>query len=99
MVYAHRAASTELLEHAEFRELSAGRVRVVSAEGLIGFKLQALNNNPLRVRDTEDIRELLRLNWARLNMDEVRKYFVLFNREEWLQELIEEIRPEPTPDT
>lgn len=99
LVYAHRAASTELLHGAEFRDIPAGRVRVVSAEGLIGFKLQALNNNPSRVKDAEDIRELLRLNWSRLNRDEVRKYFLLFNREDWLQELIEEMRPEQSPDT
>lgn len=60
--------------------------------GLIGFKLQALQNEPSRQRDAEDIRELIRVNRHRMNMDQVWEYFVLFNRQEWPQELIEELR-------
>ena len=68
-----------------------GSLRVISAEGLIGFKLQALVNNPSRTRDLDDIRALLRAQRGRLNMTEVQEYFSLFEREEMLNELLAEI--------
>jgi hypothetical protein len=97
LLYARRPHSTELLERAEFREFPVGPIRVVGAEGLIGFKLQALHNDPSRLRDAEDIRELLRVNRSRLDMDQVREYFVLFDRQDWLQQLIEELGFEQEP--
>ena len=67
-----------------------GDLRVVSAEGLIGFKLQALVNDPHRTQDLEDIRALLRANRATLDIGQVREYFRLFEREKLLDELLEE---------
>ena len=66
-------------------------VRVVSGEGLIGFKLQGAVNDPRRTRDLEDIKSLLRANRDALNMAEVREYFKLFERESLLDELIKQI--------
>ncbi len=63
---------------------------MVSAEGLIGFKLQALVNDPRRTQDIEDIRMLLRVHCATLDMMEVREYFRLFDREMMLDELLRE---------
>lgn len=91
-LFAHRRVSRELLRDAPKRDTALGRVRVVSAEGLIGFKLQAFVNNPKRTRDIEDIRHLLRNNASTLNMDQVRGYFALFQREPLLDELLSEIR-------
>ncbi len=68
-----------------------GNLRVVSAEGLIGFKLQALVNNPLRTRDDDDIRALLRAQHDQLNMPEVCGHFALFDREEMLNGILAEI--------
>jgi hypothetical protein len=90
-LYAHRPASLQLLAQASERDTGLGRLRVVSAEGLIGFKLQAYVNNPKRTQDIEDIRSLLRANRGSLNMDEVRSYFGLFGREELLNELMADI--------
>lgn len=73
-----------------------GSLRVISAEGLIGFKLQALVNNPSRTRDLEDIRALLRAQHGRLNVAEVREYFTLFDRQEMLDELLAEITNDKT---
>lgn len=87
-LYAHRAASLRLLSEANERDTGMGRLRVVSAEGLIGFKLQAYVNNPKRTQDIEDIRCLLRANRGALNMDEVKSYFDLFKREDLLDELL-----------
>ena len=67
-------------------------LHVVSAEGLIGFKLQALVNDPSRVQDLADIRALLRSNRATLDMAEVRGYFQLFEREAMLDEILHELR-------
>lgn len=89
-LFAHRQAAERLLQNAQERDTGMGRLRVVSAEGLIGFKLQGFINDPRRTRDLEDIRSLLRANRNRLNMDEVRSYFRLFEREPLLDEIIRE---------
>ena len=64
----------------------------MGAEGLIGFKLQGLVNDPRRTQDLEDIRALLRANRATLDMEELREYFQLFDREALLDELLREVR-------
>lgn len=46
---------------------------MVSAEGLIGFKLPGVANDPRRTQDLEDIKALLRANHNSLNMTEVRE--------------------------
>jgi hypothetical protein len=91
LLYALRPAATRLLADAADHHTPIGRVRVVSAEGLIGFKVQGIVNDPRRRRDLEDIRELLRRSRGRLNMDEIRSYFELFDRSELLDELLAEI--------
>ena len=48
-------------------------------------------DNPSRTRDLDDIRALLRAQRGRLNMQEVREYFALFDRQEMLDELLAEI--------
>ena len=68
-----------------------GPLRVVSAEGMIGFKLQALVNDPRRTQDREDIKALLRANRATLKLEEVREYFRLFDREPLFDEILQEI--------
>jgi hypothetical protein len=91
LLYAHRPTARRLLTNAEERSTAIGSLRVISAEGLIGFKLQALVNNPSRTRDLDDIRALLRAQRGRLNMQEVQGYFALFDRQEMLDELLAEI--------
>jgi hypothetical protein len=94
LLYAHRPTALRLLANAEERTTALGPLRVISAEGLIGFKLQALVNNPSRIRDLEDIRSLLRAQRGKLNMAEVREYFALFDRSGWLDDLLAEIADE-----
>jgi hypothetical protein len=90
-LYARRPVAMRLLADAQTRDTVMGRLRVVSAEGLIAFKLQGFVNDPARQRDLEDIRALLRTHRLVLNMSEVRGYFTLFDRETLLDELIAEV--------
>jgi hypothetical protein len=45
LLYAHRPLARRLLSQASERDTSMGRLRVVSVEGLIGFKLQGARRN------------------------------------------------------
>lgn len=92
LLYARRPISRRLLAAAREPARGFGNLRVVAAERLIGFKLQAVVNDPDRVRDLEDIRALLRANRDTLDMSEVREYFRLFDRESLLDELLRELR-------
>ena len=94
VLFAHRPAALRLLKSATERSTAMGKFRVVSAEGLIGFKLQAIINDPTRSQDTGDIRALLRTQAGRLDMTEVRAYFALFDRSDLFDELIAEIANE-----
>jgi len=91
LLYATRPIARRILAAAREFETSFGTIRVISAEGLIGFKLQGFVNNPRRTQDLEDIRALLRANRGTLDLTEVREYFRLFDREALLDELITEI--------
>ncbi len=88
LLYAHRPIASRLLSQAPTRQTPIGSLRIISAEGLIGFKLQALCNDPSRVRDLDDIRQLLQANLGQLDMAEVKQYFTLFEREDLLDELL-----------
>jgi hypothetical protein len=90
-LYASRPTARRLLAGATELKTALGELRVVSAEGLIGFKLQGLVNDPRRTQDLEDIRALLRANRAALDIEELRGYFLLFDREPLLDELLREI--------
>ena len=68
-----------------------GRMRIISVDGLIGFKLQGFVNDATRTRDLDDIRALLKIHRTLLNMDELREYFALFNKAELLNELLDEL--------
>ncbi len=88
LLYAHRPLARRLLAQASERDTPMGRLRVVSVEGLIGFKLQGFVNDPTRTRDLDDIRALLKTHRASLNMDELREYFALFDKAALLHELL-----------
>jgi hypothetical protein len=54
---------------------------VVQTEDLIGLKVQASYSNPRRLQDFIDIERLLDANGSKLDLDRVRNYFKLFDRE------------------
>ena len=88
LLYAHRPLARRLLAQASQRDTPMGRLRVISVEGLIGFKLQGFVNDATRTRDLEDIRALLKIHRTSLDMDELREYFALFNKPDLLNELL-----------
>ena len=87
-LYAHRPLARRLLAQALARETPLGRMRILSVEGLIGFKLQGFANDATRARDLDDICALVKVRRASLNMDELREYFALFNQLELFDELL-----------
>ena len=88
LLYAHRPLARRLLSQAVGRDTPMGRLRVVSVEGLIGFKLQDYVNDATRLRDLDDIRALVQVHRASLDLSQLREYFALFNKQELLNELI-----------
>jgi hypothetical protein len=89
-LFASRPVAQQLLASASEKGTSFGTLRVISAEGLIAFKLQGIVNNPRRTQDLEDIKALLRANRDTLDIAEVREYFRLFDREGLLDDLLNE---------
>jgi hypothetical protein len=87
-LFAHRPLAHRLLADARTHDTALGTLRVISLEGLIGFKLQGFVNDPCRTQDLEDIRSLLRANRDVVNLTELREYFRLFEREPLLDELL-----------
>jgi hypothetical protein len=90
-LYASRPIARRLLAAAVELQTALGKLRVISAEGLIGFKLQGWVNDPSRTQDLEDIRALWRANRTTLDIDELREYFRLFGREPLLDDLLRDI--------
>jgi hypothetical protein len=88
LLYAHRPLARRLLAGAQARETPMGRLRVISVEGLIGFKLQGYVNDATRTRDLDDIKALLKIHRASLNMAELKEYFALFDKQDLLNELL-----------
>ncbi len=67
-------------------------VKVVEAEDLIGLKVQSSTNNPKRaLLDMADIQRLLE-NQPGLDLDRVREYFRIFEREPELDQVLARIK-------
>lgn len=91
LLYASRPIARHLLTNATAHKTAFGNLRVIGAEGLVGFKLQGWVNDPHRTQDIEDIRALLRANQSALDMTEVREYFRIFDQETLLDEILSQI--------
>lgn len=90
--------SRRMLAQATEFSFRNGTSKVVAPEDLIGLKLQALANNPARPHDRGDIEALLRLHGRSMNLALVRDYFILFERESELDELLDTIGAGSTRD-
>jgi predicted nucleotidyltransferase len=88
VMHAQRPISRNLIARAVEIDLDGMKLPVIPAEGLIGLKVQAYNDNPKRLQDVMDMVELFRVNRGTLNMDEIRSYFRLFDRERLLDDIL-----------
>jgi predicted nucleotidyltransferase len=79
--HARRPISQDMLTRAEPVSFDGTPVPVVLTEDLIGLKVQASFSNPRRLQDFIDIEKLLGANRGTLDLDRVRSYFKLFDRE------------------
>ena len=86
-LFARRAYGKAMLARAAAVRVLGESIRVVDASDLIGLKVQASTNDPSRRhRDLADIEQLLRA--AHVDLDRVREYFRLFDREKELDALL-----------
>ena len=87
-LFARRKYTRAMLERALPLRVRIVDTHMVRGEDLIGLKLQAMHNDPSRIQDEQDIRLLMRL--LRVTLDErlLGEYFDLFDRREWLDELL-----------
>ena len=88
VLYARRPISRRLLAQAPEIDIGNLAIPTISAEGLLGLKIQAFHDDPRRIRDLTDMIELIKLNRQHLNFDEVRDYFRLFDSESILDDIL-----------
>ncbi len=86
-LFARQAYGLAMLGRAEPREILGSSIRVADAADLIGLKVQSSSNDPgRRRRDMVDVERLL--GGAGVDLDRVRLYFRLFDREKELDALL-----------
>ncbi len=86
-LFAKQARGRAILARAAARTILGASIRVVDASDLIGLKVQASSNDPSRRhQDLADIERLLAV--AEVDLDRVRDYFRLFDREKELDALL-----------
>lgn len=88
---AHRKYTLAMLQRAREESVLEGKykIKVLRVEDQIGLKIQASSNDPKRLhQDMADIRMLLELHHPKLDTQQIREYFLLFNREKELDNLL-----------
>jgi len=85
----HRAKNMPVFE-GEFE------IKTLLPEDIIGLKVQAIVNDPENRYpvDAPDIQRLLSMHRDNLNMDQVREYFKIFDKENLLDEWLRNINPD-----
>jgi putative nucleotidyltransferase-like protein len=91
--HARREISQSMLARAEPVAFAGATIPVLQAEDLIGLKVQASWSNPARLQDFIDIERLLGANRDTLDLDRVRTYFKLFDREKDLDRALGLVAP------
>jgi hypothetical protein len=92
---ATRAYTKAMLQRAKVMPVLDGAltVRTLLPEDVIGLKVQAIANDPANryAIDAPDIQRLLRIHRAGLDMNLVREYFRVFDKEELLNGWLDQI--------
>ena len=93
---ARRKYSRAMMARAEKKPVfnDSLQVKTLRPEDIIGLKIQAIHNDPGNryVVDAPDIQQLLALHGQQMDMELVREYFSLFEKENLLDEWLENIK-------
>ena len=94
-LFARRKYTKAMMRRARKSPVFDGRynLKTILPEDLIGLKVQAISNDPGNrfPVDAPDIQRILQIKIDEIDMDLVREYFALFNKEDLLNEWIDEI--------
>ncbi|MBC8466740.1 MAG: nucleotidyltransferase [Deltaproteobacteria bacterium] len=92
---AKRKYTRAMMQNADLKAVFGGELQIdtVRPEDLIGLKVQAISNDPENryLIDKPDIQRLLKLHRDKMDMELVREYFRVFEKEELLDEWLQEI--------
>lgn len=92
-LFAHRKYALKMLKRAEYKQIFNLNIKVIKPEDIIGLKIQSSSNDPQRFhKDMADIEEIIRENIKNLDLELVKEYFSLFNRESELNEILEKTK-------
>jgi hypothetical protein len=92
-LFAQRRYAQAMLQRATVRSIAQVRVKVLDAEDIIGLKVQSSSNDPKRHHiDLGDIERLIEAT-PRLDIERVREYFRVFDREQELDAIIARNKP------
>lgn len=93
-LHAHRQYTRKMLARAQRHKILENfEVPVLVPEDIIGLKVQAMVNNPQRhALDMADIEYLMRENRSKLNLEVIKEYFHLFDRDYELNDLLKRIK-------
>jgi predicted nucleotidyltransferase len=94
-LFARRKYTKAMMRRAKKSPVFDGKymLKTILPEDLIGLKIQAISNDP-RNRlpvDAPDIQRILQIKTDEIDMELVRKYFELFNKEDLLDEWLDKI--------
>ena len=84
-----------MLRRAQEKEVFGGKLKakVIRIEDQIGLKVQSSSNDPQRLhQDMADIESLIRNNYPNLDVDILREYFDLFDRQKELSNVLKGLR-------
>lgn len=94
-LFARRKYTKAMMRRAKKRPIFDGEfdVKTLLAEDLIGLKIQAISNDPKNrfAVDSLDIRKILQTKINVIDIELVREYFRIFNKEALLDEWLSEI--------
>ena len=89
---AQRKYTHEMLKRAAEKDVFEGKFKVkfIKVEDQIGLKVQSSSNDPERYhQDMADVKELIKNNDSKLDMNIIKEYFSIFNRMEELDKILQ----------
>jgi predicted nucleotidyltransferase len=95
-LFARRKYTKAMMQRAAKKKVFEGEyeLKTLWPEDLIGLKIQAISNDPENryIIDAPDIQRMLALHQDKMDMDLVREYFKIFDKENLLDEWLADIK-------